>query len=104
MGNWCCPFYKIIGMNEPDSFIATNSYKFKKKDRNIFRDIDSPDNFILYGTCKSKVPDSYFSPHCRKRPYHAQRICNNCSKIFYSYKEAFFCSKDCKYSFTPLYI
>ena len=60
--------------------------------------IRSPDNFILYGSEKQRVPNNYFSPNCTKRPLHAQRRCNNCKALFYSYTIKEYCSNDCKLS------
>jgi hypothetical protein len=42
--------------------------------------------------------NSYYSPYCTKRPFHASKICQNCKRIFYCYVDNPYCSKECKFT------
>ena len=91
MGN-CYPCFKFSKKRD-------NKYKkipkLKKFNKTI---ITSPDNFILYGPQIERVSRSYFSPNCTKRPIYAQRICDNCERLFYSYNFKEYCSNECKFT------
>lgn len=74
-------------------------YFFKKEKNNsklIFKSLpeeNSPEYKL------EDKEDSYYSPYCRRRPFNAQRLCDNCNKIFYSYKKKNLCSKECSFSY-----
>ena len=91
MGN-CCPCIKFRKKRD-------NNYKNMPKSKNTNNYIiTSPDNFILYGHKRDRVSRSYFSPNCTKRPLYAQRVCDNCDRLFYSYNFKEYCSNECKFT------
>ena len=94
MGN-CWP-YQIFGYKFTDKNVIFKNL-YSEKD-NLSNYIDSPDDFILYGTLKYRSSKDYFSPNCTKRPFEALRRCDNCKSIFYAYKIEQFCSRNCRHS------
>ena len=75
--------------------------KHREKETNYDNSFPKPVRY--YGDLKQEVDEntqanSYYSPHCFRRPLHCKRLCINCTGYFYSYEVRQYCSNECKIS------